>query len=229
MSNPIHDLAPADYCDPVIEAYKKDVDRTLLRENLKLTVDERTRKAIRFQESVCYEIVGTQIRRKEDRSLEEVLRLLTAREVRFVIIGDWAAIIHGSACPANDVDLVYARDAENIRRLVDALRPWNPRLRNGLPRLALPWDEATVHAGLNFPLTTDLAEVNLFGEVIGGGAYNRLLRYTEEMVLFGITCQVVTLERLIQLKRAAGHPEDLGIIADLQALLEERRKRESSS
>ena len=27
--------------DPVIEAYKKDIDRTLLRENLKLTVEER--------------------------------------------------------------------------------------------------------------------------------------------------------------------------------------------
>ncbi|MBA3395491.1 MAG: hypothetical protein H0T89_22780 [Deltaproteobacteria bacterium] len=32
--------------DPVIEAYKKDVDRTLIRENLKLTVDERVRKMI---------------------------------------------------------------------------------------------------------------------------------------------------------------------------------------
>ncbi len=32
------ELAPPDYCDPVIEAYKKDVDRTLLRENLKLTL-----------------------------------------------------------------------------------------------------------------------------------------------------------------------------------------------
>lgn len=30
--------------NPVIEAYKKDVDRTLLRENLKLTPDERLRK-----------------------------------------------------------------------------------------------------------------------------------------------------------------------------------------
>ena len=29
---------------PVIEAYKKDVDRTLLRENLKLTVEQRIRK-----------------------------------------------------------------------------------------------------------------------------------------------------------------------------------------
>lgn len=30
--------------DPVIEAYKKDVDRTLLRENLKLTPIERLRQ-----------------------------------------------------------------------------------------------------------------------------------------------------------------------------------------
>jgi hypothetical protein len=30
--------------DPVIEAYKKDVDRTLLRENLKLTPLQRLRK-----------------------------------------------------------------------------------------------------------------------------------------------------------------------------------------
>jgi hypothetical protein len=37
-------LAPPDYSDPVIDAYKKDVDRTLLRENLKLTVEERFRK-----------------------------------------------------------------------------------------------------------------------------------------------------------------------------------------
>jgi len=44
-----HDLAPPDYSDPVIEAYKKDVDRTLLRENLKLTVDERFRKFESFE------------------------------------------------------------------------------------------------------------------------------------------------------------------------------------
>jgi hypothetical protein len=32
--------------DPIVEAYKKDVDRTLIRENLKLTVEERFRKAM---------------------------------------------------------------------------------------------------------------------------------------------------------------------------------------
>jgi len=32
--------------DPVVEAYKKDIDRTLNRENLKLSVEERFRKAM---------------------------------------------------------------------------------------------------------------------------------------------------------------------------------------
>ena len=39
------DLPP----DPVIEAYKRDIDRTLLRENLKLTVEERFLKLMELQ------------------------------------------------------------------------------------------------------------------------------------------------------------------------------------
>ena len=35
--------------DPVIEAYKKDVDRTLLIENLKLSVEERILKLMELQ------------------------------------------------------------------------------------------------------------------------------------------------------------------------------------
>ena len=41
--------------DPVVEAYKKDIDCTLIRENLKLTVEERFRKAMalaRFAEEM---------------------------------------------------------------------------------------------------------------------------------------------------------------------------------
>ncbi len=36
--------------DPVIEAYKKDIDRTLIRENLRLTVEQRLENLMRLQE-----------------------------------------------------------------------------------------------------------------------------------------------------------------------------------
>ncbi len=36
--------------DPVIEAYKKDVDRTLIRENLRLSIEQRFDQLMRLQE-----------------------------------------------------------------------------------------------------------------------------------------------------------------------------------
>jgi hypothetical protein len=35
--------------DPVIEAYKKHIDRTLIRENLRLTVDQRFQQLMELQ------------------------------------------------------------------------------------------------------------------------------------------------------------------------------------
>ena len=49
------ELAPPDVYDPVVAAFKKDVDVTLLIENLKLTPDERSWKFLRFMEMV-YEV-----------------------------------------------------------------------------------------------------------------------------------------------------------------------------
>jgi hypothetical protein len=45
MPDPPSPLPP----DPVIEAYKKDVDRTLIRENLKRSPEERARNLMALQ------------------------------------------------------------------------------------------------------------------------------------------------------------------------------------
>lgn len=158
-----------------------------------------------------------------------ILPLLVNNGVRFILIGGGAATVHGSARLTLDVDVVYARDPDNLKRLVAALSPHQPYLRGAPPGLPFRWDERTIQGGLNFTLTTTLGDLDLLGEVAGGGTYERLLPFTEELTAFGITCRVVTLERLIQLKRAAGRPKDLEVIAELQALLEERRNIERSA
>ena len=38
--------------DPVIEVYKKDIDVTLIRENLRLTVEQRLRNMAAFQRAM---------------------------------------------------------------------------------------------------------------------------------------------------------------------------------
>jgi hypothetical protein len=42
-------MAEANWKDPVIEAYKRDVDLTLLRKNLRLTPEERIQAAMELQ------------------------------------------------------------------------------------------------------------------------------------------------------------------------------------
>jgi hypothetical protein len=46
-SPPPDELKPA--ADPVVEAYKRHIDRTLLRENLKRSVEERIENLMRLQ------------------------------------------------------------------------------------------------------------------------------------------------------------------------------------
>lgn len=65
--------------DPVIEAYKKDVDRTLLRENLKLTVEQRFRKMMEFGRFI-EEFRGSA--RRQARNESEVRRDSGAAETR---------------------------------------------------------------------------------------------------------------------------------------------------
>lgn len=78
-------------------------------------------------------------------------------------------------------------------------------------------------------MTTRLGDLELLGEVSGGGSFEDLLDASEEMDAFGGYCHFVTLEKLIELKRAAGRPKDLEVIAELQALLEERDRNRDSS
>ena len=155
----------------------------------------------------------------------KALRVLAEAEVQFVLIGGVAANLHGSARATFDLDLVYGRQRANIVKLVKALAIYRPYLRGAPPGLPFQFDEATARNGLNFTLKSALGDLDLLGEVVGGGNYEQLLPHTVEMEAFGVRCKCVTLERLIQLKRAAGRPKDLEAIAELQALLEERRKR----
>jgi len=143
--------------------------------------------------------------------------------VRFIIVGGAAATAHGSARLTNDLDIVYDRSDENIRCLAEALAPYHPYLRGSPEGLPFVLDVATIRAGLNFTLNTSIGAIDIFGEIVGGGPYERLERQCVPLTLFGHRCLVLSLDTLIDVKRAAGRPKDLDAIAELEALREESR------
>jgi predicted nucleotidyltransferase len=156
--------------------------------------------------------------------LGAILRALADHGVRFVLVGGVAAAAHGSARLTQDLDVVYARDPENLRRLVVALAAHAPYLRGAPPGLPFRFDERTLARGLNFHLATDVGDIDLLGEIVGGGGYEDLRPHTIELELFGHRCLCLDLPMLIAVKRAAGRAKDLEAIAELEALLEERSR-----
>jgi predicted nucleotidyltransferase len=82
----------------------------------------------------------------------------------------------------------------------------------------------TLKKGLNFTLITTLGPLDLFGEIVGGGGYEELQNETIKIQVAGVECLCLSLERLIEVKRAAGRPKDLEAIAELEQILEEARQ-----
>ncbi len=154
-----------------------------------------------------------------------LIRLLTHNSVEFIIVGGAAATAHGSARLTEDLDIVYRRTEGNLSHLIRALAPYEPYMRGAPAGLPFRWDELTIQSGLNFTLTTTLGALDLLGEITGGGGYEELLPHSIQLHLYDVECFCLGLARLIHVKRAAGRPKDLETIAELEAILEERKRR----
>ena len=152
---------------------------------------------------------------------EALLRLLAEHEVDFILVGGVAATIHGSARLTQDLDVVYERSQENLNRIIQTLSSISPYLRGAPPGLPFDWSVETLQRGLNFTLTTSLGDIDLLGEITGGGGYGALRSTCIEVEIFGIRCLCLDLPTLIRVKRAAGRPRDLETVAELEALQEE--------
>jgi hypothetical protein len=135
---------------------------------------------------------------------QRLLDVLRAGGVDFVVVGGVALVLRGSSRVTLDLDLCYARDLGNLRRLAAALAPFHPRLRGTPPDLPFLWDERTLASGLNFTLTTDLGDLDILGEVAGFGGYAQVSAGASELVVGDASIRVMDLDTLERSKRAAG-------------------------
>jgi len=151
-----------------------------------------------------------------------LLQALAREGVEFIIVGGVAAAAHGSSRVTRDLHVVYSRTRDNLGRLARALGPTNPRLRGAPDGLPFLLDEVTLRRGLNFTLATDAGDLDILGEITGGGGFDALLAHSIIVPVFESQVRCIDLATLIRVKRAAGRPKDLEAIAELEALLEER-------
>jgi hypothetical protein len=151
---------------------------------------------------------------------DQAVRALVDAGVEFVLIGGWCAILHGSSFMTDDLDICFSRKRQNVRRLVQALAPYHPRLRDLPAAVPFIWDDATLRNGTIFTLHTDLGPVDLLAEVEGLGTFEDLEPASVWVEAFDRRLRTLDLKSLIQSKRAAGREKDLRVLPELESLLE---------
>jgi hypothetical protein len=203
------------------------VDLTLLRGNLRRSLEERwekNRRAAEFgralqQAGQAGKESNSPIPRNPIMTdVAAFVKLLAVHHVQFVIIGGQAMRAHGSAHVTDDMDICYQRTPANLAALATALAPIHPYLRGAPLGLPFCFDVLTLTSGLNFTLDTDYGEIDLLGEVSGIGNYDQVLAQSMEQTAFGLTVRILSVDGLIAAKKASGRGKDRLHLLELEEL-----------
>jgi hypothetical protein len=89
-----------------------------------------------------------------------ILERLVDGGVDFVVIGGLAATLHGASLLTADLDIMYAREPANLRRLASILSDLHVRLR-GAEDLPLHVDAQLLRNGDRFTFTSTLGDLRL--------------------------------------------------------------------
>ncbi|MGD9999477.1 MAG: DUF6036 family nucleotidyltransferase [Ilumatobacteraceae bacterium] len=151
----------------------------------------------------------------------EICAVLTEEGVDFVVLGGFAAIIHGSPLPTEDIDVIPSRSAENLERLASALKRLDARIRTADEPIETRIDAAFIR---NMPNMLNLA--TRFGDMdLVFAPAGRLRTYEQwlERSRFAqlrqdLVVAVADLDDVIASKVAANRPKDQRSLPYLESL-----------
>jgi len=156
--------------------------------------------------------------------LSEILRLLAAHDVEFVVVGMTAGILQGAPVTTVDLDVVHRRSPENVARLLRVLDELDATYRHD-PRHLRPRESHLAGPGHQL-LSTTHGDLDCLGAIDQGRGYEELVEQTVEMNLAGgLRVRVLSLPALIEAKERSGRPKDLAVLPVLRATLDEVKRR----
>ena len=157
---------------------------------------------------------------------ETLLRALHREEVRFVLIGGMAAVLHGDPGVTLDLDIAPASDPQNLSRLAAVLRSLDARIRTeeapeGLPFNCSPEFLENLRPGAILNLTTRAGALDIAFVPAGTAGYGDLKRDAVRLETSpGVLTLVASLPDVIRSKSAADREKDRRALPRLHSLLE---------
>ncbi|MEA2522667.1 MAG: hypothetical protein QOI81_2313 [Actinomycetota bacterium] len=158
-----------------------------------------------------------------DFSPERILGALARHGVQLVLIGGFAAVIHGSPYVTTDVDVVPNPQVANLERLASALRElharvWTAAEPNGVPFAS---DAGSIAGVRIWNLVTDFGRLDLTFEPSGTSGYEDIIRDATHLTILGAAVDVASLADVIRSKEAAGRDKDRLVLPVLRRILAE--------
>ena len=156
-------------------------------------------------------------------SPEAILDALAKRGVRSVLIGGFAAVIHGSPYLTTDVDVVPAMDQENLARLSAALKDLHARIWTVSEPAGAPFDHSprSLAAVGVWNLVTDHGRLDITFAPSGTEGFDDLARDAVHLTILGVPVDVASLADVIRSKEAAGRDKDRLVLPVLRRIAEE--------
>jgi hypothetical protein len=156
----------------------------------------------------------------------EICAVLSEEGVEFVVLGGFAAIIHGSPLPTEDIDVIPSRSAPNLERLATALKRLEAKIRTEDEPIETRIDAAFI---LNMPhmlnLATRYGDIDLVFTPAGAlNSYEQWLkRSLRAQLREGLVVEVADLDDIIASKAAANRPKDQRSLPYLESLRDQLR------
>jgi len=158
---------------------------------------------------------------------EGLLRVFSAAEVRFVVIGGVSAALQGVPAVTYDLDLVLDQDGSNLDRAYAVLVELEACFREHLPRRLEPLRSDLESHGAML-LMTRLGPLDILGELATTWRYLDLLDRTRTVSIgHEFEVQILDLEGLIEVKEKAGRDKDRAVLPLYRRVLREREAGES--
>lgn len=156
-------------------------------------------------------------------TLAQLLERLAGGGIDFVVIGGFAAVLHGSNQVTQALDICAVSSDENVGKLREVLGDLDPRHRRTAQKLSfldLPPPGVPLK---NLYLRTRLGVVDVITEVLGVGDYERLREKALSVSVGGKRVRVIALEDLITAKEALARGKDLLAAKELRLIALWRR------
>lgn len=154
----------------------------------------------------------------------DILAALVQHGVEFVVIGGYAANLHGSPLPTLDLDITPRREPNNLGRLSAALRELDARVRAVELDEPLPFDHNadSLAAVEVWNLTTRSGDLDISFVPTGTRGYEDLRQNAVDVGRSGVRIMVASLADVIRSKEAAGRDKDRRTLPVLREILARR-------